>query len=110
MQALQIAFAVIVMMLTAPEEVRGNSSDVSDVNTVQDACFLAGKAYSSGATVTVAGERLSCFRGFGNIFWVDVARNEQENDSFVFCVSEGAYYSLGAVLGDVKCTGSGNWD
>lgn len=110
MQAFQIGFAIVLSLLPASGALRANATDVSDVNTTQDACFLAGKAYTSGATVTVAGERISCFRGFGNIFWVDVARNKEENDSFVFCVSDGAYYSLGAVLGDVKCTGSGNWD
>ncbi len=90
--------------------VRANPVATAAVDTRQDACMLAGKAFSSGATVMIGGERVHCFKGFGSMFWVEVAKSDEENDGFVFCIAEGIFYSMGSILGDVTCNGNGNWN
>lgn len=73
-------------------------------------CVLMGKDFAQGATVRLTGERVRCHRNDDGLFWNRDVDNDENRNSFVFCVYGGEFYSQGSVVGDATCNGNGNWD
>lgn len=79
-------------------------------HVAKNTCVLMGNHFSKGATVRITGERVRCHGNDDGIFWNRNVEGDENSNSFIFCVHAGEFYSQGAVLDDVTCNGSGNWE
>lgn len=99
--------ALVALTLLTPLTVHAQTAEPA---TTKNTCVLMGKEFAWGATVRLTGERARCHRNNDGLFWNRDVDNDENRNSFVFCVYGGAFYSQGSVIEGVTCNGNGNWD
>jgi hypothetical protein len=103
----RLTAALFSMALCAPVSLLAQEADPA---ASENTCLLNGTHFSKGATVRLTGERVRCHSNEDGFFWNRDVDGDENRNSFVFCVFDGKFFSQGAVVGDSKCNGNGNWD
>lgn len=89
----------------APTPLFAQSTTAPAANT----CMLMGVPFTKGATVRMTGERVRCDSNEDGPFWNrDVDGDENENN-FIFCIFEDNFFTQGAQIAEMACSGNGNW-
>lgn len=102
---LQASFLTLLLCASLPL-----AAQEADTEPSKNTCLLNGAHFSKGATLRLTGERVRCHSNKDGFFWNRDVEGDDNRNSFVFCVSDGKFFSQGAVVGETTCNGNGNWD